>query len=125
MELVHQLSTYDTQGLYIFVFGLGAVVLTCIMISILCEDNWKIAAVINVAILCLYIVGVIKFYTEPRPHKFSDAYTIVKRNKTLELKGKDDYQQSVIVDLIDEDEKTYVVRYKGESYIIPKETETK
>lgn len=125
MELAHQLSTYDTQGLYILVFGLGAVVLTCIMISILCEDNWKIAAVINVAILCLYIVGVIKFYTEPRPHKFSDAYTIVKRNKTLELKGKDDYQQSVIVDLIDEDEKTYVVRYKGESYIIPKETETK
>lgn len=49
MELVHQLSTYDTQGLYILVFGLGAVVLTCIMISILCEDNWKIAAVINVA----------------------------------------------------------------------------
>jgi len=121
MELVHQLSTYDTQGLYILVFGLGAVVLTCIMISILCEDNWKIAAVINVAILCLYIVGVIKFYTEPRPHKFSDAYTIVKRNKTLELKGKDDYQQSVIVDLIDEDEKTYVVRYNGESYLIPKD----
>ena len=58
MELVHQLSTYDTQGLYILVFGLGAVALTCIMISILCEDNWKIAAVINVAILCLYIVGV-------------------------------------------------------------------
>lgn len=122
MELVHQLSTYDTQGLYILVFGLGAVVLTCIMISILCEDNWKIAAVINVAILCLYIVGVIKFYTEPRPHKFSDAYTIVKRNKTLELKSKNENQQSTIVDLIDEDEKTYVVRYNGESYLIPKET---
>lgn len=121
MELVHQLSTYDTQGLYILVFGLGAVVLTCIMISILCEDNWKIAAVINVAILCLYIVGVIKFYTEPRPHKFSDAYTIVKRNKTLELKSKNENQQSTIVDLIDEDEKTYVVRYNGESYIIPKD----
>ena len=121
MELVHQLSTYDTQGLYILVFGLGAVVLTCIMISILCEDNWKIAAVINVAILCLYIVGVIKFYTEPRPHKFSDAYTIVKRNKTLELKSKNGNQQSTIVDLIDEDEKTYVVRYNGESYLIPKD----
>lgn len=121
MELVHQLSTYDTQGLYILVFGLGAVVLTCIMISILCEDNWKIAAVINVAILCLYIVGVIKFYTEPRPHKFSDAYTIVKRNKTLELKSKNENQQSTIVDLIDEDEKTYVVRYNGESYKIPKD----
>lgn len=121
MELVHQLSTYDTQGLYILVFGLGAVVLTCIMISILCEDNWKIAAVINVAILCLYIVGVIKFYTEPRPHKFSDAYTIVKRNKTLELKSKNENQQSTIVDLIDEDEKTYVVRYNGETYKIPKD----
>lgn len=121
MELVHQLSTYDTQGLYILVFGLGAVVLTCIMISILCEDNWKIAAVINVAILCLYIVGVIKFYTEPRPHKFSDAYTIVKRNKTLELKSKNENQQSTIVDLIDEDEKTYVVHYNGESYLIPKD----
>ena len=121
MELVHQLSTYDTQGLYILIFGLGAVVLTCIMISILCEDNWTIAAVINVAIQCLYIVGVIKFYTEPRPHKFSDAYTIVKRNKTLELKSKDENQQSAIVDLIDEDEKTYVVRYNGESYLIPKD----
>lgn len=121
MELVHQLSTYDTQGLYILVFGLGAVILTCIMISILCEDDWKIAAVINVAILCLYIVGVIKFYTEPRPQKVSDAYTIIKRSKTLELKSKDENQQSAIVDLIDEDEKTYVVRYNGESYIIPKE----
>ena len=121
MELVHQLSTYDTQGLYILVFGLGAVVLTCIMISILCEDNWKIAAVINVAILCLYIVGVIKFYTEPRPRTFSDAYTIIKRSKTLELKSKDENQQSAIVDLIDEDEKTYVVRYNGESYKIPKD----
>lgn len=125
MELVHQLSTYDTQGLYILVFGLGAVILTCIMISILCEDDWKIAAVINVVILCLYIVGVIKFYTEPRPQKVSDAYTIIKRSKTLELKSKNENQQSAIVDLIDEDEKTYVVRYKGESYIIPKETETK
>lgn len=91
------------------------------MISILCEDDWKIAAVINVAILCLYIVGVIKFYTEPRPQKVSDAYTIIKRSKTLELKSKDENQQSAIVDLIDEDEKTYVVRYNGESYIIPKD----
>lgn len=124
MELVHLLSTYNTQGLFILAVGLGAVIMSTLMFSFVSE-NWKHVVFFGLIVTALYISAIVKFVTEPRPHKFSDAYTIVKRNKTLELKGKDDYQQSVIVDLIDEDEKTYVVRYKGESYIIPKETETK
>lgn len=88
-------------------------------------ENWKHLVVFGLVVTALYVGAVIKFYTEPRPQKVSDAYTIIKRSKTLELKSKDENQQSAIVDLIDEDEKTYVVRYKGESYIIPKETETK
>lgn len=124
MELVHLLSTYNTQGMFILAVGLGAVIMSTLMFSFVSE-NWKHVVFFGLIVTALYISAIVKFVTEPRPHKFSDAYTIVKRNKTLELKGKDDYQQSVIVDLIDEDEKTYVVRYKGESYIIPKETETK
>lgn len=124
MELVHLLSTYNTQGLFILAVGLGAVIMSTLMFSFVSE-NWKHVVFFGLIVTALYISAIVKFVTEPRPHKFSDAYTIVKRNNTLELKGKDDYQQSVIVDLIDEDEKTYVVRYKGESYIIPKETETK
>lgn len=124
MELVHLLSTYNTQGLFILAVGLGAVIMSTLMFSFVSE-NWKHVVFFGLIVTALYISAIVKFVTEPRPHKFSDAYTIVKRNKTLELKGKDDYQQSVIVDLIDEDEKTYVVRYKGESYIIPKKTETK
>lgn len=124
MELVHQLSTYNAQGMFILAVGLGAVIMSTLMFSFIAE-NWKHVVFFGLIVTALYIGAIVKFVTEPRPHKFSDAYTIVKRNKTLELKGKDDYQQSVIVDLIDEDEKTYVVRYKGESYIIPKETETK
>lgn len=124
MELVYLLSTYNTQGVFILAVGLGAVIMSTLMFSFVSE-NWKHVVFFGLIVTALYISAIVKFVTEPRPHKFSDAYTIVKRNKTLELKGKDDYQQSVIVDLIDEDEKTYVVRYKGESYIIPKETETK
>ena len=124
MELVYLLSTYNTQGVFILAVGLVAVIMSTLMFSFVSE-NWKHVVFFGLIVTALYISAIVKFVTEPRPHKFSDAYTIVKRNKTLELKGKDDYQQSVIVDLIDEDEKTYVVRYKGESYIIPKETETK
>ena len=120
MELVHQLSTYNAQGMFILAVGLGAVIMSTLMFSFVAE-NWKHVVFFGLIVTALYIGAVVKFVTEPRPHKFSDAYTIVKRNKTLELKGKDDYQQSAIVDLIDEDEKTYVVRYKGETYIIPKE----
>ena len=119
MELVHLLSTYNTQGMFILAVGLGAVIMSTLMFSFVSE-NWKHVVFFGLIVTALYISAIVKFVTEPRPHKFSDAYTIVKRNKTLELKGKDDYQQSVIVDLIDEDEKTYVVRYKGESYIIPR-----
>lgn len=124
MELVHQLSTYDTQGLFILIVGFGAVIMSIIMFSFVAE-NWKHLVVFGLVITALYVGAVIKFYTEPRPQKFSEAYTIIKRSKTLELKSKNENQQSAIVDLIDEDEKTYVVRYNGESYKIPKETETK
>ena len=124
MELVHQLSTYDTQGLFILVVGFGAVIMSIIIFSFVAE-NWKHLVVFGLVITVLYIGAVIKFYTEPRPQKFNEAYTLIKRSKTLELKSKDENQQSAIVDLIDEDEKTYVVRYNGESYKIPKETETK
>lgn len=124
MELVHLLSTYNTQGLFILIVGFGAVIMSIIMFSFVAE-NWKHLVVFGLVITALYVGAVIKFYTEPRPQKFSEAYTIIKRSKTLELKSKNENQQSAIVDLIDEDEKTYVVRYNGESYKIPKETETK
>lgn len=78
--------------------------------------------VFGLVVTALYVGAVIKFYTEPRPQKFNEAYTVIKRSKTLELKSKDENQQSAIVNIIDEDEKTYVVRYNGESYIISKET---
>lgn len=124
MELVHQLSTYDTQGMFILAVGLGAVIMSTLMFSFVSE-NWKHVVFFGLIVTALYAGAVIKFYTEPRPQKFSEAYTIIKRSKTLELKSKNENQQSAIVDLIDEDEKTYVVRYNGESYKIPKETETK
>ena len=122
MELVHQLSIYDQQGLFILVVGFGAVIISSIAISTVCGfENWKLAVGFIFIIMSIYIFAVIRFYTEPRPQKVSDAYTIIKRSKTLELKSKDENQQSAIVDLIDEDEKTYVVRYNGESYKILKE----
>lgn len=122
MELVHQLSTYDTQGLFILIVGFGAVIMSIIMFSFVAE-NWKHLVVFGLVVTALYVGAVIKFYTEPRPQTFNEAYTIIKQSKTLELKSKDENQQSAIVDLIDEDEQTYVVRYNGESYKIPKETE--
>lgn len=121
MELVHQLSTYNTQGLFILIVGFGAVIMSIIMFSFVAE-NWKHLVVFGLVVTALYVGAVIKFYTEPRPQKFNEAYTVIKRSKTLELKSKDENQQSAIVNIIDEDEKTYVVRYNGDSYIIPKET---
>lgn len=121
MELVHQLSTYNTQGLFILIVGFGAVIMSIIMFSFVAE-NWKHLVVFGLVVTALYVGAVIKFYTEPRPQKFNEAYTVIKRSKTLELKSKDENQQSAIVNIIDEDEKTYVVRYNGESYIISKET---
>ena len=122
MELVHQLSIYDQQGLFILIVGFGAVIISSIAISMVCGfENWKLAVGFIFIIMSIYIFAVIRFYQEPRPQTFNEAYTIIKRSKTLELKSKDENQQSAIIDIVDEDEKTYVVRYKGESYIIPKE----
>lgn len=85
MELVHQLSTYDTQGLFILIVGFGAVIMSIIMFSFIAE-NWKHLVVFGLVITALYVGAVIKFYTEPRPQKFSEAYTIIKRSKKAKMK---------------------------------------
>lgn len=129
MELVHQLSTYDSQGRYLMnVFFLGIIIILIMgMISLMIE-NYKIAtrmwAWSSTVITTVFIIMFIQYLAtpvEPRPRTFSEAYTIIKHGDTIELKSKKKNQKSAIVDLMDSGDKTYTIRYKGDFHIIPKE----
>lgn len=129
MELVHQLSTYDTQGRYLtHAFGLVIIGILFIgMISLMIENHkiatqvWKWSSTVIITGYLIMFIQYLATPVEPRPRTFSEAYTIIKHGDTLELKSKKKNQQSTIVDRMDTGDKTYTVRYKGHFYIIPKE----
>ena len=75
MELVHLLSTYNTQGMFILAVGLGAVIMSTLMFSFVSE-NWKHVVFFGLIVTALYISAIVKFVTEPRPHKFKAKMTI-------------------------------------------------
>ena len=125
MELVHQLSTYDSQGYYMTsAFFCGIIVIMFMGMISLMFENLKIWKWSSIVIVIGYLVMFIQYLAtpvEPQPRTFSEAYAIIKHGDTIELKSKNKNQKSAIVDLMDSGDKTYTVRHKGHFYIIPKE----